>query len=115
MQFSCTAKKAADQVVFTIAGDVDLAVHGRLQTVLNQSWDASTDLVIDCSRITFLDSMGLRVFVHAMQRATAADRAITLAAPSPPVIRVLELAGVQKLFPVTGPLPDSEPTRTPPA
>jgi anti-anti-sigma factor len=115
MEFSCTAEQSADHVVFTVAGDVDLAAHTRLQSRLEESWDASTNLVIDCSGITFLDSMGLRVLVHALQRATAADRTIALAAPSQPVLRVLELAGVQELFPVTGPLPDAEPPRTPPA
>ena len=113
MEFSCTAEQGADHVVFTLAGDLDLAAHARLQTGLDQSWDASTDLVIDCSQVTFLDSMGLRVLVHAMQRATAADRAIALAAPSQPVLRVLELAGVTELFPVTGRHPDSEQARTP--
>lgn len=98
MEFSCTAERFADHVVFTVAGDVDLAAHTRLQGDIDQSWDASTNLVIDCARITFLDSMGLRVLVHAMQRATAAGRTITLAAPSPPVLRVLELAGVKDLF-----------------
>lgn len=115
MEFSCTAEQFADRVVFSVAGDVDLAAHGRLQTDLDQAWDGSTNLVIDCSQVTFLDSMGLRVLVHAMQRATASDRTVTLAAPSQPVLRVLELAGVKDLFPITGPSPDTEPTPAPPS
>jgi anti-anti-sigma factor len=115
MEFSCTPEQSADHTVFTVVGDIDLAAHTRLQRGLDESWDASTDLVLDCSGVTFLDSMGLRVLVHALQRATAADRTITLAAPSQPVLRVLELAGVRELFPVTGPLPDTEPSPAPPA
>ncbi|MBS2532829.1 STAS domain-containing protein [Catenulispora sp. NF23] len=107
MEFSCTAEQFADHVVLTVAGDVDLAAHARFESEIEQGWDGSTDLRIDCSGITFLDSMGLRVLVHTLQRATANDRTITLAAPSQPVLRVLELAGVKDLFPLTGPVPDT--------
>lgn len=112
MEFSCTAERFAERVVLTVAGDVDLAAHTRFESDVQQAWDGSTDLVVECSRIDFLDSMGLRVLVHAMQRATANGRGVTLAAPSQPVLRVLELAGVKDLFLVTdltGPAPDVEP------
>jgi anti-anti-sigma factor len=112
MEFSCTAKQFADHVVLTVVGDVDLAAHARFQADVEQSWDGSTDLVIECADVTFLDSMGLRVLVHAMQRAAANSRVITLAAPSQPVLRVLELAGVKDLFTVTGPIPHAEPGPT---
>ena len=98
MEFSCTAGQAGGRVVVTVAGDVDLAVHTRFEAAVGQSWDGSTDLVIDCSGVTFMDSMGLRVLVRAMQRAEAANRVVALAAPSQPVLRVLELAGVDGLF-----------------
>ena len=78
MEFSCTAEDFADHVVLTVTGDVDLAAHTRFQSELDQAWDGSADLVVECSQITFLDSMGLRVLVHAMQRAAANGRSITL-------------------------------------
>ena len=112
MEFSCTAEDFADHVVLTVTGDVDLAAHTRFQNDLDQSWDGSADLVVECSQITFLDSMGLRVLVHAMQRATANGRSVTLRSPSQPVQRVLELAGIKELFPVTGAAPDTEPNPT---
>lgn len=109
MEFSCTAEKFADHVVISVAGDVDLAAHTRFQNDVDRAWDGSVDLVVECSRITFLDSMGLRVLVHAMQRATANGRGIALRSPSQPVLRVLELAGVKELFPVAGAASDAEP------
>ncbi|MEY9930520.1 anti-anti-sigma factor [Catenulispora sp. GP43] len=109
MEFSSTASQATGPVVLTVAGDVDLAAHSRFEADLQEAWDASTDLVIDCSQVTFLDSMGLRVLVHAMQRATANNRSIVLAAPSDPVIRVLDLAGIRSLFTEVGPIADAEP------
>lgn len=109
MEFSCTARQVADRVVLSVVGDVDLAAHSRFEADIEQAWDGTTDLVIDCSQVTFLDSMGLRVLVHAMQRAAANGRHITLAEPADPVLRVLDLAGVRSLFTETGPVAEADP------
>jgi stage II sporulation protein AA (anti-sigma F factor antagonist) len=113
MEFSCTASQIAGRVVLIVAGDVDLAAHPRFEADVAQSWDRSSDLVIECSQITFLDSMGLRVLVHTRQHAVENGREFALAAPSEPVIRVLELAGIKDLFPVVGTIPDAEPDPDP--
>ncbi|MEY9929883.1 anti-anti-sigma factor [Catenulispora sp. GP43] len=108
MGFSCTTRKIAGRVVLIVAGDVDLAAHSRFETDVEQYWDGSTDLVLDCSQVTFLDSMGLRVLVQAVQRPSEKGRGVALAAPSTPVLRVLELAGVKDLFSLEGPISDAD-------
>jgi stage II sporulation protein AA (anti-sigma F factor antagonist) len=113
MEFSCTARQLADRVVLTVAGDVDLAAHALFEAHVEQ-WDGTSDLVVDCSQITFLDSMGLRVLVHARQRAAEHGRDFALEAPSDPVLRVLDLAGVASLF-LAGPIPDAAPDKDPTA
>lgn len=113
MEFSCTAQQVAGRVLLTVAGDVDLAAHARFEAEVEKSWPGTSDLVIDCSGVTFLDSMGLRVLVHTRQRAAEYGHDFTLAAPSEPVLRVLELAGVADLFPVVEPIPDAAPDPEP--
>lgn len=113
MEFSCTADQIAGRVVLTVAGDVDLAAHTHFEAEIEQAWDGSSDLVIDCSRITFLDSMGLRVLVQSRQHAIDNGRDFALAIPSEPVLRVLELAGVKSLFTMLGAVPGSEPDPAP--
>lgn len=100
MKFSCTAGQSGAGVVLEVAGDVDLAVHSRFEADLDQAWNGTADLVIDCSGVTFMDSMGLRVLVRTRQRASEGGGGFSLAAPSQPVLRVLDLAGVRSLFPV---------------
>jgi stage II sporulation protein AA (anti-sigma F factor antagonist) len=113
MQFSSTARQTAGRVVLTIAGDVDLAAHLSFKSHVDRAWDGSTDLVIDCSQVTFLDSMGLRVLVQTIQRAGESGHSVALAAPSQPVIRVLELAGVRSLFTEVEAVPDGDPDPDP--
>lgn len=108
MEFSSTARQTAGRVVLTIAGDVDLAAHITFKSHVDRAWDGSTDLVIDCSQVTFLDSMGLRVLVQTIQRAGENGRSVVLAAPSQPVTRVLDLAGVRSQFTEVEAVPDCE-------
>lgn len=98
MEFSCTARQADGHVVLTVLGDVDLAAHARFQAEA-EPWAAPPNhLIVDCSGVTFLDSMGLRVLVQLRRMVTEDGRDFVLRAPSPAVLRVLELAGVENLF-----------------
>lgn len=108
MAFSSSARQLPDRVVLAVAGDVDLATHARFQADIDQAWDGSTDLVIDCAQITFLDSMGLRVLVQTVQRAAEHERSVTIADPSEAVAHILDLSGIRDLFTEAGPIPDAE-------
>jgi len=98
MEFTCTAQQAGRHLKVTVAGDVDLAVYPHFQAAA-ATWAATgSDVQLDCSGVTFMDSMGLRVLVELWQSLNGADRTVTLIAPSERVSRVLDLAGVQGLF-----------------
>lgn len=84
--------------VVTVAGDVDLAAADTLWSVLDEYVRPGTDVVVDCSKIAFLDSMGLRTLIRAQHKADASGTRLTLASPSEAVLRVLQLAGVADLF-----------------
>jgi stage II sporulation protein AA (anti-sigma F factor antagonist) len=98
MEFSCTAQQSGERVVVTVTGDVDLAAHTLFQERVERWLSPATDLVVDCSQVSFMDSMGLRVLVYLRQQVLRYGRTITLQDPSTPVLRVLELAGVKGLF-----------------
>ncbi|GAA2021466.1 anti-sigma factor antagonist [Catenulispora yoronensis] len=98
MKLTCTARQSGQQLIVTVAGDVDLAIYPRLRTEA-QTWaDNGTDVVMDCSGVTFMDSMGIRVLIQLRRAITDAGHTLALVGPSQPVVRVLELAGIQDLF-----------------
>ncbi|MEY9890497.1 anti-anti-sigma factor [Catenulispora sp. MAP5-51] len=92
------AGKDSGAVTVTVAGDVDLAAADTLWSVLDEYVRPGAHVVVDCSRVAFLDSMGLRTLIRAQHKAGASDARLTLAAPSEAVLRVLQLAGVADLF-----------------
>jgi anti-anti-sigma factor len=111
MDFTCTARPSGQRLIVTVAGDVDLAAYPRFQAEAETYAGKGTDVVLECSGVTFLDSMGLRVLVEFRRTVTDAGHSFTLADPSHPVSRVLELAGVQRLFDTTAqPQPAGEST-----
>ena len=91
-------KGGGQAVTVTVAGDVDLAAADTLWSVLDEYVHAGAQVVVDCSRVAFLDSMGLRTLIRAQHKAGASGAQLTLAAPSEAVLRVLQLAGVADLF-----------------
>lgn len=90
--------KSGQAVTVKVAGDVDLAAADTLWSVLDEYVRPGAQVIVDCSRVAFLDSMGLRTLIRAQHKAAAAEAQLTLSAPSEAVLRVLQLAGVAELF-----------------
>ena len=101
MTYTCTALDDDQHTVVTVTGDIDFATSEPLWEDLDTRLTPAKSVIIDCSGITFLDSMGLRALLQAKDRARELDIPLTLAAPSGPVSRVLELAGVSALFSIS--------------
>jgi anti-sigma B factor antagonist len=82
-----------------LSGDVDMAavpeVEEALEAAIRESAGA---LVVDLTRVAFIDSTGLQVLLRARALLGREDRALVLVCPHGPVRRVFELAGVSDVF-----------------
>ena len=106
-----TVADHGDHMLLTLAGDLDFAAHTAVEEQVVALVGAGNPVVVDCAGITFLDSMGLRALVAGQREAEAAGVSFTLTAPSPPVLRVLELTGTLEVFAVRQPAPEPAPER----
>ncbi|MEV0563769.1 STAS domain-containing protein [Dactylosporangium sp. NPDC050588] len=61
-------------------------------------------LVLDLTAITFIDSTGIGALVQTYRDAQAANRTMIIR-PSPPVLRVLGVAGLLQALPLDPPAP----------
>jgi anti-sigma B factor antagonist len=59
-----------------------------------------TDIVIDCSRIEFIDSSGLRVLLEAREARVPHGGTVVLRSPTQAVMRLLEITATDRLFDV---------------
>ena len=83
--------------VLRLAGELDLAGAEGFWGVLEPLLVPGGRVVLDCAKLGFLDSSGLRVLVLGAHRAAEVDAAVRVAAPQRAVSRTLELAGAERI------------------
>lgn len=85
----------------TATGEIDSTsapvLRDRLEAVLDAG---ASDVTIDLTAVTFLDSAGLCVLAAAYRRASAEGRALHVLASSRAVIRPLQITGLWDLLQV---------------
>jgi anti-sigma B factor antagonist len=78
----------------TPVGELDLATAPRLESEVEGVLSGTaSQLVIDLSRISFIDSTGLRMFLVLQERSLAHDWQLTLTGPSEAVRPILDITG----------------------
>ncbi len=92
--------------VVTPSAELDLASSSSLAEAVFVTPSTKT-LVIDLSRVTFCDSSGIDVLVHARDYFTAGGGALVLWDPSPAVRRILSLTGLDACFAIVATDPDA--------
>jgi anti-sigma B factor antagonist len=86
----------------SLDGEIDLytapRLHGELVTVL--SAETPVQIVVDMSGVEFCDSTGMNVLLAAHRRAREQGGDLELAAPRPPIRKILEVTGLETVFTV---------------
>lgn len=79
-----------------LRGELDLLVYDQVTAELAPLFEATGDVTVDVSELTFVDSSGIRLFVR-LQRALGQRGRLILRAPTPHVASVFEVAGLREL------------------
>ena len=75
-----------------VEGELDIATASRLISVLNSSVaDAIKSVVVDLSRVGFMDSTGLALMINANRRLTLRRKGFAVVCPPGPLRRVFEI------------------------
>ena len=87
--------------VVSVRGEVDVYTAPHLWEDLEAAIaDAPTELVIDLSGVTFLDSTGLNVLVQTRKRLKPISGAVVVRGANDQVVKVLELTKLSKVLTV---------------
>ncbi len=76
-----------------VVGDIDAHTCPDLAARL-EPLPGSSDVSLDLSGVSFMDSSGLRVIIGAHQQATEANRRVVVERPSASVLRLIEISGL---------------------
>ena len=101
-QLSIVSEREGDLHVLSLTGEIDLANAADVDAELRRIEATDVEVIlVDLSGVSFIDSTGLKVLIVAAARARETGR-LLLERPSPAVLRLLHIAGVAALLPLTG-------------
>jgi stage II sporulation protein AA (anti-sigma F factor antagonist) len=88
-----------ESLVARPVGELDLQVADALRRhlVRHLGIGRARNLVLNLSRVSFIDSSGLGVILGRYRQVKALGGEMAIVGPTPPVNRVLELAGLHRL------------------
>jgi len=100
---SLAFSRALGKVVVHVGGPLDARTGPELEHRMDDLIDGqgNRQLVVDLAATTFVDAAGLSVLVHALERVREAGGDLTLTGVAADVSRVLEAAGLDRLFPAS--------------
>ncbi|MEW1873342.1 STAS domain-containing protein [Streptomyces caelestis] len=95
---SVIAAPADGVCVLTLAGEIDHDTGETLRQALDLSVTGQPRIVADLRQVTFMDSSGINILLTAHHAATEAGGRLRLAAPTPAVLRTLQIVGIDQII-----------------
>ncbi|MEV6734464.1 MULTISPECIES: STAS domain-containing protein [unclassified Streptomyces] len=93
------------RVVVHVGGEMDIdraqMLYNALHVAIAQA-GGPIEIVADLSEMSFCDSAGLNALIRAHHTAAEYGKHMSLRAPRPQFLRLLEITGADILFPITG-------------
>lgn len=92
-------QERGDVTVVSIKGEVDLYTAPTLkEQIADLVASGKTSLAVDLAGVEFMDSTGLGVLIGGLKRCKEAGGSLDLVAPREPVVKVLSITGLDKVF-----------------
>ncbi|HSV67066.1 MAG TPA: STAS domain-containing protein [Mycobacteriales bacterium] len=123
MDLTLNTRAQGERTILEVAGEVDVYTGPTLRDRISDLLDGGAhDLVVDLSRVEFIDSTGLGVLVGALNRARELGGSLRLVVSQERVLKLLRITGLDQVFAVRPSLVDAladtvpaEPTTPAPA
>jgi anti-sigma B factor antagonist len=86
--------------VLAVRGELDLYSTPRLTAELETIAGETTNVVLDLSEVSFMDSTALGAILLASRRLRDANRRLALVSPVPATTKLLTMVGIDRVVPV---------------
>ena len=104
--FSATLDDRGDRPTVIVRGEIDVATADEFERTLNAASRAGTDVVIDLSDTSFMDSTGLSVLVRVaavLDELGEGQRRLIVDSPCVTIHKTLVISGLDRLVTITNP------------
>jgi anti-sigma B factor antagonist len=96
-----------DATLVVLPGRLDREAAEAVESQFNELAASQKPLIIDLSGVSYIASMGMRLFLLVGKAIAAQGGKLALMAPPPEVAGVLKTAGIDKAIPVRASLDDA--------
>lgn len=93
-------REDSDYTIIELDGEVDLSCSPDARMQILDCLDKTQNLLVDLSRVTYIDSSGVASLVEGFQTAKKKALKFGLISVSDSVMSVLQLARLDKVFPI---------------
>lgn len=96
---ACISEDLGGYVLVRVCGEVDLSWSQQVRDAILAAL-GNSGVGVELARVTYIDSSGIAALVEGFQRARSSGRRYGLIAASRRVLAVLQLARLDKVFPM---------------
>lgn len=100
MKNECTTQNDGDFVLVTVCGEVDLSWSQQIRKAILDALGKAQAVGVELSQVSYIDSSGIAALVEGFQSARGKGQKFALIAASASVRGVLELARLDRVFPM---------------
>jgi anti-sigma B factor antagonist len=94
-----TIQQLENQFLVTLEGELDTAAAAEVEQTLQPLYDSNgLDVVIDCTRLEYIASSGLRILISILKGAIAGGSKVRLQGLNDDIKDVFKLTGFISLF-----------------
>lgn len=113
VRFRARVVSNGNRPTVVVEGEIDLAAADEFAATVGTAMAVAPRIQIDLRDVTFIGSAGLLVLVAAHRLLGRRPEAIVLRDPSPRILRVLAMDGVDELFTIRTSAPQPAPGSPP--
>ena len=93
-----TQTEENEKVVLSIDGKLDTITAPELENTLMNVLKETVNIELDCKKLLYISSAGLRVLLWGVKQAKSKNGTITLKNVSPDVMNIFELTGFDSVL-----------------
>lgn len=99
MELSLSTRTVAGRRVLDVGGEIDVYTAPQLrERLVALVEDGARQIVVDLSRVEFLDSTGLGVLVGALKRLRSVSGDLSLVCPRERLLKIFRITGLDGVF-----------------
>jgi anti-sigma B factor antagonist len=98
--FGIERRRRGDALVVAVTGEIDLATAPAVSDAAMEH--GVERVVLDLRAVSFMDTSGIRLIVELLREEAEGGPALVIVADHPPVLRLLDMAGLTSRLRLTG-------------